>query len=48
MTEKERLFDEIQIRIKERAKLNYEIALLWDKYYGRTGSKTVDGSSESA
>lgn len=33
MTEKEKVYQEIQIRIKERARLNDEISKLWGKYY---------------
>lgn len=33
MTEKERVWDEIQIRMKERTKITEELALLWDRYY---------------
>ena len=39
MTEKERIYEEIQIRIRERAKLNDEIVKLWDKYYSLNKKK---------
>ena len=36
-TKKERIFEEIQIRIKQKAKIEQEIVELWKKYYKENG-----------
>lgn len=33
ISEKEKIYQEIQVRLKERARLNDEIVKLWEKYY---------------
>lgn len=37
MTEKERIYEEIQIRIKQKAQIEREIVELWERYYGENG-----------
>ena len=39
MTEKDRIYEEIQIRIKQKAQIQNEIVELWEKYYALNKKK---------